>query len=75
MIVTMSRRIAVALYEEIVKLRPQWHDTDLKKGTLKVVMTSSSSDKMEFDPEDPESLVIPAYHLTNKETAGYWPAV
>jgi len=67
MIVTMSRRIAVALYEEIIKLRPQWHSTDLKTGTLKVVMTSSSSDKLEFDPEDPESLVIPAYHRTTKE--------
>ena len=67
MIVTMSRRIAVALYDEIIKLRPQWHSEDLKAGTLKVVMTSSSSDKMAFDPEDPESLVIPSYHRTNKE--------
>ena len=66
MIVTMSRRIAVALYDEIITLRPQWHSEDLKEGTLKVVMTSSSSDKMEFDPEDPDSLVIPAYHRTNK---------
>ena len=67
MIVTMSRRIAVALYNEIIALRPQWHSEDLKEGALKVVMTSSSSDKMEFDPEDPDSLVIPAYHQTNKE--------
>jgi type I restriction enzyme R subunit len=67
MIVTMSRRIAVALYSEIIALRPDWHNDDLKKGALKVVMTSSSSDKMEFDPEDPESLVIPAIHRTNKE--------
>ena len=67
MIVTMSRRIAVALYSEIIALRPQWHSEDLKEGTLKVVMTSASSDKMEFDPEDPDSLVIPAYHRTNKE--------
>jgi len=67
MIVTMSRRIAVALYHEIIVLRPQWHNDDLKAGALKVVMTSSSSDKMEFDPEDPDSLVIPAYHRTNKE--------
>ncbi len=67
MIVTMSRRIAVALYDEIIVLRPQWHNDDLKAGALKVVMTSSSSDKMEFDPEDPGSLVIPAYHRTNKE--------
>ena len=68
MIVTMSRRIAVALYDEIIKTRPQWHSEDLKTGVLKVVMTSSSSDKMEFDPEDPESLVIPACHRTNKES-------
>lgn len=68
MIVTMSRRIAVALYDEIIALRPQWHSDDLKDGVLKVVMTSSSSDKMEFDPEDPDSLVIPACHRTNKES-------
>ena len=68
MIVTMSRRIAVALYEEIIKLRPAWHSEDQKAGALKVVMTSSSSDKMQFDPEDPDSLVIPACHRTNKES-------
>jgi type I restriction enzyme R subunit len=67
MIVAMSRRIAVALYEEIIALRPQWHSEDLKDGALKVVMTSSSSDKMAFDPEDPDSLVIPACHRTTKE--------
>ena len=67
MIVAMSRRIAVALYEEMIKLRPEWHSEDHNSGTLKVVMTSSSSDKMEFDPEDPESLVVPACHRTNKE--------
>lgn len=44
MIVCMSRRIAVELYEEIVKIRPDWDNTDLKKGAIKVVMTSSSSD-------------------------------
>jgi len=44
MIVTMSRRIAAALYEEIVKIRPEWHSEDLKKGVIKVVMTSASSD-------------------------------
>ena len=67
MIVAMSRRIAVALYDEIIALRPSWHNEDLNTGTIKVVMTSSSSDKLEFDPEDPEGLVIPAYHRTNKE--------
>ncbi|MEN7550086.1 type I restriction endonuclease subunit R [Rapidithrix thailandica] len=44
MIVTMSRRIAADLYEEIVKLKPEWHSADLDKGAIKVVMTSSSSD-------------------------------
>jgi len=44
MIVCMSRRIAVELYQEIIKLRPDWQDKDLKKGALKVVMTSTSSD-------------------------------
>lgn len=44
MIVAMSRRIAVELYDEIVKIRPDWHDTDKKKGAIKVIMTSSSSD-------------------------------
>jgi len=44
MIVTMSRRIAADLYNEIIKIKPQWHNDDLKKGAIKVVMTSSSSD-------------------------------
>jgi type I restriction enzyme R subunit len=44
MIVCMSRRIAVALYEQIIKLRPMWHSADRKKGSIKVVMTASSSD-------------------------------
>ena len=44
MIVAMSRRIAAGLYEEIIKLRPEWHSDDLKKGAIKVVMTTSSSD-------------------------------
>ena len=44
MIVAMSRRIAAALYEEIVRLRPEWHSDDLAKGAIKVVMTSSASD-------------------------------
>ena len=44
MIVSMSRRIAAELYEEIIKLKPEWHDDDLSKGAIKVVMTASSSD-------------------------------
>lgn len=44
MIVSMSRRIAADLYEEIIKIRPEWHSDDLDKGVIKVVMTSASSD-------------------------------
>jgi len=44
MIVAMSRRIAADLYDEIIKIKPGWHNDDLKKGVIKVVMTSASSD-------------------------------
>lgn len=44
MVVAMSRRIAVALYNAIIALRPHWHSDDLDKGAIKVVMTSASSD-------------------------------
>jgi type I restriction enzyme R subunit len=44
MIVCMSRRICVALYEAIVKLRPQWHSDDEETGAIKVVMTGAASD-------------------------------
>jgi len=48
MIVAMSRRIAADLYDEIIKIRPKWHSKDLRKGIIKVVMTSSSSDGPEI---------------------------
>lgn len=48
MIVTMSRRIAVDLYKELVKLRPDWHGAEDEKGTLKVVMTGSASDPLDW---------------------------
>lgn len=44
MIVTMSRRIAVELYDNIIKLRPDYHSRDLTKGRIKVVMTAASDD-------------------------------
>ncbi len=56
MIVAMSRRIAVELHNEIVKLRPSWHDRDDAKGTIKVVMTGSASDGPEWQE-----------HIRNKE--------
>ena len=45
MIVAMTRKIAVKLYHEIIKLRPHWHSDELKKGFIKLVMTVSSSDE------------------------------
>lgn len=48
MFVSMSRRIAVELYDEIIKLRPQWHNDDINKGFIKVVMTGSASDPASF---------------------------
>ncbi len=56
MIVSMSRRIAAVLYKEIINLRPDWHNDDLNKGVIKVVMTASSSDGPEM-----------AKHHTTKE--------
>ncbi len=50
MIVAMSRDICVHLYNEIIKLRPDWHDTDPEKGTIKIVMTGSASDKALLRP-------------------------
>lgn len=48
MIVCMSRRICVDMYNEIIKLRPEWHNEKDEQGLIKVVMTGSSSDKVEW---------------------------
>jgi type I restriction enzyme R subunit len=57
MIVAMSRRIAANLYKEIISLRPDWHNEDLTKGAIKVVMTTNSAD----GPE------ISKHHTTKKQ--------
>ncbi len=56
MIVCMSRRICVALYNEIIQLRPQWHDSADEKGAIKIVMTGSASDPLDWQE-----------HIRNKE--------
>ncbi len=48
MIVCMSRRIAIELHNEIVKLKPEWYHKDDDKGFLKVIMTGSASDPVEW---------------------------
>lgn len=50
MIVCMSRRICVDLYDAIIKIRPLWHSDDDDKGTIKVIMTGSSSDVLSMQP-------------------------
>lgn len=50
MLVAMSRDICVHLYDEIRKLRPDWHDPDPEKGVVKIVMTGSASDKALLRP-------------------------
>ncbi len=57
MIVAMSRDICAHLYNEIVKIRPDWHDPDPEKGAIKIVMTGSASDKALLQP-----------HIYNKKT-------
>jgi len=50
MVVCMSRRICVALYNQIVALRPEWHRDDDAAGTIKVVMTGSAADPQGRQP-------------------------
>ena len=57
MIVAMSREICVHLYNAIVELHPDWHDTDPNKGAIKIVMTGSASDRQLLQP-----------HIYNKQT-------
>jgi type I restriction enzyme R subunit len=57
MIVAMSREITAHLYNELVALRPEWHDDDPEKGAIKVVMTGSAADRALLQP-----------HIHNKKT-------
>jgi type I restriction enzyme R subunit len=50
MIVCMSRRICVALYDAIIKLRPDWHSDEDEAGVIKVVMTGAASDPPAWQP-------------------------
>jgi len=50
MVVGMSREICVDLYNQITAIRPEWHDEDPEKGSIKIVMTGSASDKAKMQP-------------------------
>jgi len=48
MIVCMSREICVGMYNAITRLHPEWHNSDDDKGAIKIVMTGSASDPLEW---------------------------
>jgi type I restriction enzyme R subunit len=50
LVVGMSRDICARLYEELIKVRPDWHDADNNKGAIKVVMTASAADVEHLQP-------------------------
>jgi type I restriction enzyme, R subunit len=50
LVVCMSRRIAVEMYEAIRKLRPDWHSDDDTTGMMKIVMSGSASDHKDWQP-------------------------
>lgn len=50
MVVCMSRRICIELYNKITALRPDWHSDNDHEGAIKVVMTGDASDPAEFQP-------------------------
>jgi type I restriction enzyme R subunit len=50
MIVCMSRRICVELYKAIAAIRPDWHHDDDSAGILKIVMTGSACDPVDWQP-------------------------
>ena len=56
LVVSMTRRVAVLLYNTIVTLRPEWHSDDDETGAIKVIMTGSSSDDAFLQP-----------HIRNKD--------
>ncbi|MEI7522494.1 MAG: type I restriction endonuclease subunit R [Candidatus Saccharibacteria bacterium] len=59
MVVVMSRRIAVDLYNLITSIRPDWHNAADDKGFIKVIMTGSASDPLDWQQ-----------HIRNKERRG-----
>ena len=50
LVVCMSRRICVELYNALTALRPDWHNEDDSKGKLKIVMSGSASDELDWQP-------------------------
>ena len=60
LVVCMSRRIAIDLHNELVRLRPEWYSRDDDKGVIKVIMTGSAADGNSWQE-----------HIRNKERRQY----
>ncbi len=60
LVVCMSRRIAIDLHNEIVRLKPEWYSRDDDKGVVKVIMTGSAADGESWQE-----------HIRNKERRQY----
>ena len=67
MIVGMTRQICVDLYTQIINLKPEWFHKDLDKGTIKVIMTSTSDDPESFQPHHTTKLQRKALALRMKD--------
>ena len=50
MVVAVSRRVCVDLYNHLIALRPDWHSDDVNGGAIKIVMTGAAGDPPEFQP-------------------------
>ncbi len=50
MIVTYSRRIAIDLYQQIIRLRPGWHSEDVPRGKIKVIISGAADDPIDWQP-------------------------
>jgi type I restriction enzyme R subunit len=50
MIVCMSRRICVDIYNALKEIRPDWHSNDESEGVMKIVMSGSASDHIDWQP-------------------------
>ena len=50
MVVAVSRRVCVDLYNHIIALRPQWHSDDINGGVIKIIMTGNAGDPAEYQP-------------------------
>lgn len=48
MIVCMSRRICVEMYNALIRLRPDWHSEDDTTGVVKIVMSGTKSEKPDW---------------------------